>query len=102
MIFAEATAQASDETFTEVMDHGAQGFEALGAAILVVGGDLVLHPRGGGRATVRVVSTGLPRTVAVAPTLDNVLVLGLIVVIRTFLSFRWKPRSRALPHGGEP
>ena len=87
MIFAEATAQASDETFTEVMDHGAQGFEALGAAILVVGGDLVLHPRGGGRATVRVVSTGLPRTVAVAPTLDNVLVLGLIVVIRTFLSF---------------
>ena len=26
-------------------------------------------------------------TVAVAPTLDNVLVLGLIVVIRTFLSF---------------
>ena len=29
----------------------------------------------------------LVRTVAVAPTLDNVLVLGLIVVIRTFLSF---------------
>jgi hypothetical protein len=27
------------------------------------------------------------RTVAVAPTLDNVLVLGLIVVIRTVLSF---------------
>jgi uncharacterized membrane protein len=27
------------------------------------------------------------RTVAVSPTLDNVLVLGLIVVIRTFLSF---------------
>ena len=26
-------------------------------------------------------------TVAVAPTLENVLVLGLIVVIRTFLSF---------------
>ena len=26
-------------------------------------------------------------SVAVAPTLDNVLVLGLIVVIRTFLSF---------------
>ncbi len=26
------------------------------------------------------------RTVAVAPTLDNVLVLGLIVIIRTFLS----------------
>jgi hypothetical protein len=27
------------------------------------------------------------RTVAVSPTLDSVLVLGLIVVIRTFLSF---------------
>ena len=27
------------------------------------------------------------RTVAVAPTLNNVLVLGLIVVIRTFLSY---------------
>ncbi len=27
------------------------------------------------------------RTVAVAPTLDKVFVLGLIVVIRTFLSF---------------
>ena len=48
--------------FTGVMDHVAQGFEALGAAILL-------------------------RTVAVAPTLDNVYVLGLIVVIRTFLSF---------------
>ena len=29
----------------------------------------------------------LVHTVAVAPALDNVLVLGLIVVIRTFLSF---------------
>ena len=48
--------------FTGVMDHVAQGFEALGAADLL-------------------------RTVAVAPTLDNVYVLGLIVVIRTFLSF---------------
>ncbi len=33
------------------------------------------------------VAADLIRTVAVAPTLDNVLVLGLIVVIRTFLSF---------------
>ena len=33
------------------------------------------------------VAADLVRTVAVAPTLDNVLVLGLIVVIRTFLSF---------------
>jgi uncharacterized membrane protein len=33
------------------------------------------------------VAADLVRTVAVAPTLDNVLVLGLIVLIRTVLSF---------------
>jgi uncharacterized membrane protein len=33
------------------------------------------------------VAADLLRTVAVAPTVDNVLVLGLIVLIRTFLSF---------------
>ena len=33
------------------------------------------------------VAADLIRTVAVSPTLDNVLVLGLIVLIRTFLSF---------------
>lgn len=33
------------------------------------------------------VAADIIRTVAVAPTLQNVLVLGLIVVIRTFLSF---------------
>jgi hypothetical protein len=33
------------------------------------------------------VAADLIRTVAVAPTLDNVLVLGMIVLIRTFLSF---------------
>ncbi len=33
------------------------------------------------------VAADLLRTVAVAPTLDNVFVLGLIVAIRTFLSF---------------
>src|ERR1700684_2032174 len=33
------------------------------------------------------VAADLVRTVAVSPTLDNVLVLGLIVVIRTALSF---------------
>ncbi len=33
------------------------------------------------------VAADLVRTVAVAPTLDNVLVLGLIVLMRTVLSF---------------
>lgn len=37
MILAAAAAEASAETFTGLMDPLAQGFEALGAAILVVG-----------------------------------------------------------------
>ena len=37
MILAAGAAGASSGTFTGLMDHVAQGFEALGAAILVVG-----------------------------------------------------------------
>jgi uncharacterized membrane protein len=110
MIIAADTAQASAETFTELMDHVAQGFEALGAAILVVGfvwsfvlaaaavrrsgwsakAYLILRQAFGGTLLLGLevlVAADLLRTVAVAPTLDNVLALGLIVVIRTFLSF---------------
>ena len=110
MILTAATAQPSTETFTGLMDHVAQGFEALGAAILVVGviwsfvlaavaarrsgwsaqAYLVLRQAFGGTLLLGLeilVAADLVRTVAVAPTLDNVLVLGLIVVIRTFLSF---------------
>jgi uncharacterized membrane protein len=110
MILAAATAQAATETFTGLMDHVAQGFEALGAAILVVGviwsfilavvtarrsgwsaqAYIVLRQAFGGTLLLGLeilVAADLVRTVAIAPTLDNVLVLGLIVVIRTFLSF---------------
>jgi uncharacterized membrane protein len=110
MILTAATAQSSTETFTELMDHVAQGFEALGAAILVVGviwsfvlaavaarrsgwsarTYLVLRQAFGGTLLLGLevlVAADLLRTVAVAPTLDSVLVLGLIVVIRTVLSF---------------
>ena len=93
------------------MDHVAQGFEALGALILVVGvlSSFVLaglawrRPPGSSKRAYTVlrqafggtlllaleilVAADLIRTVAVSPTLDNVLVLGLIVLIRTFLSF---------------
>ena len=109
MILA-AAAEGSAETFTGLMDHVAQGFEALGAAVLVVGvvwsfvlaavavrrsgwspkAYLVLRQAFGGTLLLGLeilVAADLVRTVAVAPTLDNVLVLGLIVVIRTFLSF---------------
>jgi uncharacterized membrane protein len=110
MILAAAAAEVPAGTFTELMDHVAQGFEALAAAILVAGviwsfvlaavaarrfgwsarAYLVLRQSFGGTLLLGVevlVAADLVRTVAVAPTLDNVLVLGLIVAIRTFLSF---------------
>ena len=110
MILAVVAAEASAETFTGLMDHVAQGFEALGVAILAVGviwsfvlavvagrrsgwsakAYLVLRQAFGGTLLLGLeilVAADLVRTIAVAPTLDNVLVLGLIVVIRTVLSF---------------
>src|SRR5690348_13121504 len=105
MILAVVAAGASSETFTGLMDHVAQGFEALGAAILMVGviwsfvlaavalrrserlakAYLVLRQAFGGTLLLGLeilVAADLVRTVTVAPTLDNVLVLGLIVVIQ--------------------
>ena len=110
MILAMVAAEASGETFTGLMDHVAQGFEALGVVILAVGviwsfvlavvagrrsgwsakAYLVLRQAFGGTLLLGLeilVAADLVRTIAVAPTLDNVLVLGLIVVIRTVLSF---------------
>ena len=106
----QASVEPSSETFNTVMDHVAQGFEALGAAVLVVGivwsfvlavvawhrsgqpsaGYVALRAAFGGTLLLGLevlVAADLVRTVAVAPTLDNVLVLGLIVLIRTVLSF---------------
>ena len=97
-------------TFATAMDHVAQAFEGLGALILVVGvvwsvvlAVLAWRRSGSGNTAYNalrqafggalllglevLVAADLLRTVAVAPTLDNVLVLGLIVLIRTFLSF---------------
>lgn len=105
-----ASGTAAVTTFTTVMDHVAQGFEALGAAVLVVGvlwsvtlailawrrsrqayqGYLALRRAFGATLLLGLevlVAADLIRTVAVAPTLTNVLILGLIVLIRTFLSF---------------
>jgi uncharacterized membrane protein len=97
-------------TFAEGMEHVAQIFEVIGAAILLAG--LVVsvalgirayrRSRDGGRAyrVVRqsfggvillgletLVAADLIRTVAVTPTLRSVTVLGVIVLIRTVLSF---------------
>jgi uncharacterized membrane protein len=94
---------------TQIMDGVSRAFETAGIAVLVVGfmAGLVLalrdlargkHP--GVYKMVRtyfgksillgleiLVAADLIRTVAVEPTLNNVLVLGVIVLIRTFLSF---------------
>jgi uncharacterized membrane protein len=97
-------------SFTDVMEEVAQLFEAIGALILL--GGLVAsfglaartwRRQRNGPAAVGIlraslgsvillglevlVAADLVRTVAVAPTLPNVLILGVIVLIRTFLSF---------------
>ena len=100
----------NEETYTQVMLVVAQAFEVTAAVILMVGliaaGILSLRMwvrTKSGEAAYKLMRQGfggvvllslevlvagdLIRTVAVAPTLDNVIVLGLIVLIRTFLSF---------------
>lgn len=116
---ATATGDAAS-SFTSAMDHVAQAFEALGAAVLLVGvvWSIVLGvvawrragiPRRGYEALRRafgaslllglevLVAADLIRTVAVAPTLTNVGVLGLIVLIRTFLSFSLETEIEGVP-----
>ena len=113
--------------FEEAMDAIARGVEVLGIVTLVLGlaaalvrAGLALLGDQGTEEVYRIVRTvfgrsillGLEflvaadiiRTVAVQPSLQNVGVLGLIVLIRTFLSFsleveidgRW-PWRRAVP-----
>jgi uncharacterized membrane protein len=96
--------------FEETMDLVARGIEVIGIVTLVLGLGLALVRAArvmiggrGGEEAYRIVRTvfgrsillGLEflvaadiiRTVAVEPSLQNVGVLGLIVLIRTFLSF---------------
>jgi uncharacterized membrane protein len=91
------------------MDIVTRVFEAIGVAVLIVGfvsgfvvaaHNLRRGRREGAYRGIRswfgksilmgleiLVAADLIRTVAVDPTMENVLVLGLIVLIRTFLSF---------------
>lgn len=117
-------------TFLDVMDHVAQLFEAIGALVLL--GGLVVsvavairawrqhHDGRGAYQLLRdtfsgvlllgleiLVAADLVRTVAVAPTLENVAILGIIVLIRTVLSFSLEieiegvaPWRRAQTNGG--
>jgi uncharacterized membrane protein len=100
----------SHTSFANLMDGVAKAFEIVGVAILIIGvlwsGWIAAvtwrRTRRGNAAylTLRrtfgstlllglevLVAADLIRTVAVSPTVGNVLVLGLIVLIRTFLSF---------------
>jgi uncharacterized membrane protein len=97
-------------TFSDAMEHVAQLFEAIGALVLLVGllfcftlAIRAFRASGDGRRAYQVlresfggvillgieilVAADLVRTVAVATTLENVVILGLIVLIRTVLSF---------------
>jgi uncharacterized membrane protein len=113
--------------FEEAMDTIARGVEVLGIVTLVLGLAAALVQAGlaliGGQGATEgyrivrtvfgrsillglefLVAADIIRTVAVQPSLQNVAVLGLIVLIRTFLSFslgveidgRW-PWQRAMP-----
>ena len=115
-------------SYADTMDEIAKAIEIVGVAIIVVGGLIALVRAGVelprdrdvtasyrglrsflGRSILLglevLVAADLIRTVAVDPSLENVAVLGLIVVIRTFLSFsleveidgRWPWSGRADP-----
>jgi uncharacterized membrane protein len=120
LLAASHGAESGQAAFTGAMDHVAQAFEALGALILVVGAVWSLwlavvtwrrtrRPAGAyaemrqafGRTILLglevLVAADLIRTVAVSPTLENVLTLGLIVLIRTFLSFSLEIEIEGVP-----
>ncbi|RKH70636.1 DUF1622 domain-containing protein [Corallococcus aberystwythensis] len=120
--------------FEDIVDLAAQLFEASGVAAMVVGALVsvvfaVRDARGPlrvnayrmlrhylGRAILLglelLVAADIIRTVAGAPTLRQVVILGLIVLIRTFLSFTleveidgrwpWQPRPREEDRPGSP
>jgi uncharacterized membrane protein len=96
-------------TFTEVMDGVVHGFEIAGIAVLVVGGLIALAAyardlvRGEPRAAYERLRHNLGRcillglevliiadivlTVTIDQTIESALTLGVIVLVRTFLSF---------------
>jgi uncharacterized membrane protein len=106
-------------TFVELMEYAGKAFEAIGVGVLVFGllWSVVLATRVWRRAEGRqayavlresfggvlllgleiLVAADLIRTVAVEPSLENVLVLGLIVLIRTFLSFSLQIEIEGVP-----
>ena len=109
-----------ESTYTHTMLLIAQAFEIAAAVVLILGLVLAfvlslrsyLRERSGKEAYRRLrqtfggvillgleilVAGDLIRTVAVEPTLNNVVVLGLIVLIRTFLSFSLEIEIEGVP-----
>ena len=106
-------------TFAEIMEHVAHAFEVVAAVVLIFGlvwsgwfAARVWRRSGGQRAYQALrrsiggvlllgievlVAADLIHTVAVEPTLENVAVLGLIVVIRTVLSFSLEIEMDGVP-----
>lgn len=107
-------------TFAEFMEHVVRVFEVVAAAVLIVGlvGAGVFAVRvwrrtGSGEQAYQalrrsiggvlllgievLVAADLIQTVVVEPTLENVAVLGLIVVIRTVLSFSLEIEMDGVP-----
>lgn len=95
------------EIYRELMGGVGTAVDAVGVLVIVVGaiiaiGRFIVNRHGGagqsyrffrqdlGRAILLglefLIAGDIIRTVVVAPTLENVLILGLIVLIRTFLS----------------
>lgn len=95
-------------SFDSVIENIGTVIDGVGVGVLVVGGVATVvvtarravHGRAGSYRTFRqlfgrtvllgleiLIAADIVRTVAVTPTLEEVLVLGLIVLIRTFLSF---------------
>ena len=116
-------------TFRQIVEVVGLGIDAVGVAAIVIGLVVAVARwaapgRWGAERSFRalrqdigrgillglefLVAADIIRTVAVSPTLDNVLVLGLIILIRTFLSIalevelegRW-PWQRDGPGGDE-
>ena len=110
----------NEDSYTSMMLIVAQVFEVIAAVVLFIGllwsvwisvrdyrrrrdGGLAyraMRQSFGGAILLGLeilVAGDLIRTVAVAPTLDNVIVLGLIVLIRTFLSFSLEIEMDGVP-----
>lgn len=115
----------------KLIDLAALGIEVMAVAVIViaivhatilfllrareqVGNAYDLYKRQLGKALLLglelLVAADVVRTVALDPTLGNVLILGLLVIIRTFLSWslvveiegRWPWSKRGEPPGPEP